>query len=549
MSGSAAYELSVVIASHNRRERLRACLEALSRQDHPAGSFEAIVADDGSTDGTAEMVEAFEAPFPLRVLRLAKAGKPAALNAAIAVAEAPACLFLDDDVIASPELVAEHAAAHREQPMTLGIGALTQRAPSGRDWYLQAYATAWNERYRELEDRQADWTDCYGGNFSAPLAALREVDGFDAELEAVEDIELGYRLQAAGCLPRFLPRARALHDDVKDRAATIAATRRYGAFCAAFAERRPRVRPQLLGWFLRPTPRDVTLRRLMLTLRIGPAALAVLGRVIPGAGRRQVWYGFIARYTFWLGVRSAISRTRWRQTTRGVPVLMYHAFTDSGERGRYVMPARSLARQLRLLRALGYRVISLEALIEALGADRPPPSRSVALTIDDGYADNLKVAAPVLARARAAATIFLVSRRIGERADWTEEGVIAGRRLLSAAQIEELHRGGRIAFGAHTRTHCSLPAEADAALAEQIDGSRRDLEELLGEPVTSFAFPFGRFDGRAVAAVREAGFDGACSVESRPARLGDDPLLIPRIEVKGEDSLLGFLRKLWFGGG
>ena len=207
MSAAAGIELSVVIATHNRREMLRRCLDALAAQSQDPASFEVLIADDGSSDGTAEMVEGLEMPFALRVLRLEKGGKSAALNAAIAAGPAPVCLFIDDDVVASPELVAGHLAAHREDPRTLGIGPLTQPPASSRDWFPHAHAAAWNERYAELAGRRLDWTECYGGNFSAPLAALREVGGFATDLAGDRGHRarlppLRRRLRAAATCPR-----------------------------------------------------------------------------------------------------------------------------------------------------------------------------------------------------------------------------------------------------------------------------------------------------------------------------------------------------------
>ena len=539
-------ELSVLIASHNRRELLRRCLESLSRQTQDPATFEVIVADDGSSDGTADMAEAFEAPYSLAVLRLEKGGKSAALNQAIEAAEGSTCLFLDDDVVAAPGLASAHLAAHHEDPAALGIGKLVQPPPSDGNWFGVAHATAWNERYEALEHKRVDWPDTYGGNFSAPREALRRVGGFATDLAAIEDIELGHRLCEAGCRARYLPEADGVHDDEKSRAKVLADMRRFGEFCARFAERQPRTRPKLLGWFLETTPREVMLRRLLLALRLPPRALAPLGSAIPGAGRKVVWTGFVSRYCFWLGARSEMSRERWRQSTRGVPVLMYHAFSEVEEGDRYVISRRSFARQLRLLALLRYRAIPFEELAQTLREGKPPPPRSVVLTIDDGYRDNLEVALPLLQRRRLPAILFLVSRKLGGVNDWTTRGAGAQRPLLSVEEAKRIHAGG-ISIGAHTRTHCSLPAVADGEVDGEIGGSREDLEELFGEPVPTFAFPYGRFDDRAVAACERVGL-AACTVESRPARLGDDPLLIPRIEIKGEDSPLSFLRKLWFAG-
>ena len=547
MSAASAPSLSLVIATHNRRSRLDHCLEALSKQTQDASEFEVIVAADGCSDGTEEMVEGLSTPYELRVLALEKRGKSAALNAGIEAARGDTCLFIDDDVVAAPELVAAHLAAYREDPRTLGIGFLRQPPPSSRDWLVRAHAEAWNRRYDEMAARGADWPDCYGGNFSAPRRALLDIGGFDTELEAIEDIELGYRLHKAGCRARYLPQAAAVHEDEKPRPRLIAEVERYGAFCARFCEQVPEARPKLLGWFLEPTPRDVTLRRGLIAARIPASAVAMAGSALPGQGRRQVWFGFVSRYAFWRGVRSATSRSRWLQTTRGVPVLMYHAFGEDEEGDLFAISRRAFALQLRLLKTLRYRPLGFGELARALQRGEPLPRRAVVITIDDGYRDNLEIARPLLVRRRFSATVFLVSGRLGGVNDWTDEGAVAGRPLLGDEEVRELEGDG-IAIGAHTRNHPSLPALEPPRLAEEVAGSREDLQRLLGGSIEGFAYPYGQFDERTVEAVRGAGFEAACTVECRLARPGDDPLRIPRLEVRGTDSPATFLRKLWFGG-
>jgi peptidoglycan/xylan/chitin deacetylase (PgdA/CDA1 family) len=182
-----------------------------------------------------------------------------------------------------------------------------------------------------------------------------------------------------------------------------------------------------------------------------------------------------------------------------------------------------------------------------LGAHQAPPPRSVVVTIDDGYADNLAIAKPLLARYRIPATIVLVSRRLDGVNDWTKRGADAHRPLLRTEQVRPL-AGNGIAVGAHTRTHPALTALDPSDLPAEVGGSREDLEALLGEEVRTFAYPYGKFDRAAVAAAGAAGFDAAGTVESRPARLGDDPLEIPRLEIRGSETTRSFLRKLWFGG-
>ena len=541
-----APQLSVLIASHNRRQLLGRCLQALAAQTQDPAEFEVIVADDGSSDGTAAALAALQTPFELRVIEHEKAGKPVVLNAAIEAARGEVCLFLDDDIIASPQLVSEHLAAHRREPKTLGIGALTQRAPTQNDAYAESNARQWNGRYEGLSEVSVDWADCYGANFSAPRDVLLEVGGFAAELAAIEDIEVAYRLCKAGCAARYLPEASAVHDDDKPGSRILADEERYGGFCAKFVSLHPDTRRRLLGWVNEPTLREVALRRLLLALRLPPRSLVAIGRAVP-SGRRDVWFGFVSRYAFWRGVRTSMDRAQWRQTTRGVPVLMYHAFSEDGEQDRFVLTKKSFARQLRLLALLRYRVIALDQLAGLLRDGSPLPKRAVVITIDDGYRDNFEIAYPLLRRHGYPASLFPVSERIEGGNDWDVEGAVAGRPMLSLQQIKEMRAGG-IDFGAHTRTHCALPDLDDGEMESELRGSREDLEAALGEKVETLTYPYGLHDDRVIQATAAAGYTAACTVVSQPARPGDDPLAIPRIEIRGSDPRRRFLRKLWLGG-
>jgi peptidoglycan/xylan/chitin deacetylase (PgdA/CDA1 family)/GT2 family glycosyltransferase len=540
-------ELSVVIASRNRRELLHRCLDALRRQTQDPESFEVIVADDGSTDGTAQMVERLQTPFRLRALRLERAGQPAAQNAAIQASEGIVCLFLDDDVVAAPQLVAEHIAAHRDNERLIGVGGLTQNPPTARDWYAHAFARAWNRHYEGLAQKSLSWTACYGGNLSVARAGLIEAGGFSTEIPVGEDMELAFRLCRNGYLPTYLPRAHGVHDDQKRSSRLLEDSRSQGAGHVELAKRHPAMMPELLGWFTDTTHREIALRRVVLALRTPPAALAVIGRFVPGRNRRQVWFEFVSRFAYWRAVRQNMGRGRWVQVTRGIPVLMYHAFSKSNESDRYVVTKRAFARQMRVLKALRYRVIAFDDLARALRDSELPPRRAAVITIDDGYVDNLEIAHPILQRHGFPASIFLVSGRLGGSNDWTDLGALSKRPLLSPDQISQLGADG-VRFGAHTRTHCILPDLPDESVRQEIEGSRKDLERRLGTPVSTFAYPYGLHDDRAVSAVGRTGYLGACTTEPRLVRIRDDPVLIPRIEIHATDSLARFLRKLSFGG-
>ena len=307
----------MLIASHNRRDWLRRCLDSLSAQTAPQESFEAIVIDDGSDDGTSEMVEELETPFPLRLLRLEGVGKYTAVNTAVEVAAAPACLILDDDVIASPELIAAYIAAHDEEPLTLGVGALTQQPPASRDWYARAFARGWNEHYDDFERRPAAWSDCYGANFSAPRSILREIGGFDTSLKIAGDLEIGLRLVQAGAIPRYLADAHGIHDDQKRSRKMFSDASRQGAAHIELARLHPDAADEFLDWERGAGPKELRLRRLLIALRVPPRLLAAPGALLPGEGRKMVWFHVVRRFAFWRSVRLEVDRATWRQLTSG----------------------------------------------------------------------------------------------------------------------------------------------------------------------------------------------------------------------------------------
>ncbi len=265
------------------------------------------------------MVEELSTRFQLQVLRMSKAGKSPALNAAIDASKGTVCLFLDDDIVASPELVAEHLAANRANANLIGIGKLIQEPPAARDWYAQAFATAWNEHYDELSDKPPRWTDCYGGNLSAPRSALIEIGGFATDLPAALDIELGYRLCGVGCVPGYLPRARGVHDDQKRRDRILEDRRRYASAYFEVADRHPGALADMLGRFRAEGDRWVGLRRLLIALRVPPTALTSLGGLLPGSGRKMVWFHFVTKLEFWGAIRRNLSRRQWASITAGGP--------------------------------------------------------------------------------------------------------------------------------------------------------------------------------------------------------------------------------------
>lgn len=99
-------------------------------------------------------------------------------------------------------------------------------------------------------------------------------------------------------------------------------------------------------------------------------------------------------------------------------------------------------------------------------------------------------------------------------------------------ELREMAASGQIEIGGHTRGHAALTLVAPHAASAEIANGRADLRERTGQPVTSFAFPYGLHDDHGVAAVRAAGFSRSCTVEPGLATASTDPFRVPRIQVR-----------------
>jgi glycosyltransferase involved in cell wall biosynthesis/peptidoglycan/xylan/chitin deacetylase (PgdA/CDA1 family) len=551
MSGRATRripEMSVVIPTFNRAERLRACLEALTFQTQPPADFEVIVVVDGSTDGTMAMLAEFAAPFTLRRIWQENAGQNVARNRGIEEAAGHICLFLDDDIIASSTLVAGHLEAQRSQGNQVAIGRLQVAVPRGAGWYERAFAESWQARYDSL-DRAATptWEDCYSGNLSAPCELLVSCGGFVSSRARGFDVELGYRLAKAGGTIVYVAQAVGTQDERKGFAELSRDGEASGVADVSFYLRDPSMLSQALGSFRAGGWRKALLRSLLLALRVPPRWLAACGPLLRSPSRQLSWQAFIQNLCYWRGAKRVADRATWRGLTRATPILLFHAIGSEREAASpFVMPRQRLEAHLAWIRRLGYRPISLQELVRCVLERRFPPARSVVITFDDGYADNYTEAFPVLRRREVPATIFLVTRFVGAENCWSRRGELAGRPLLNWSQAREMAKNG-IWFGAHSRSHANLAAADPGEASAEIVGSRDDIAQALGRPASEFAYPFGLYDASLQASVAQSGFAAGCTVDPGLNGPATPVTALHRTELYGTDSVLRLCAALWFG--
>ena len=118
---------------------------------------------------------------------------------------------------------------------------------------------------------------------------------------------------------------------------------------------------------------------------------------------------------------------------------------------------------------------------------------------------------------------------MGQIRSWakTEPPARPRHRVVSSAEVAQL-KDGLMRIGAHTARHASMPTLDQRGQCDEAQASRRACEALAGEPVETFAYPFGRYDAGSLRAVRQAGFTYACTTVPSTVQPWRDPLRLPR---------------------
>jgi peptidoglycan/xylan/chitin deacetylase (PgdA/CDA1 family) len=255
-------------------------------------------------------------------------------------------------------------------------------------------------------------------------------------------------------------------------------------------------------------------------------------------------------------------------------ILMYHR-VEVVERDpwRLAVEPSLFAEQLEVIRDR-FQPISLERLCDGLAA-RDIPRRSVVLTFDDGYRDNLTNATPLLEKHDVPASLFVTTgyldsgrdfwweeledvcglRGLDSRTEWERlrpldrsereaeldefwraaglHGPPPPSRTLTSGELTELAQAGTFEIGAHTVTHPALSRLPVARQVEEIGEGKAALECLLGRRVSSFSYPHGDFSSATVRAVQAHGFALACTTSGESLTYSSRPFELPRLHALG----------------
>lgn len=234
---------------------------------------------------------------------------------------------------------------------------------------------------------------------------------------------------------------------------------------------------------------------------------------------------------------------------REMPVIMYHRFieqdSEKGVHGTW-MPITMFEKHLRLMKWLGYETLTFRDLADKGFIHRLQYGKKyLMITADDGYQDNLTRMLPLLEKYGYKAVVYVVTGEGYNR--WDVEHPTnpdTSVSLMNGEQIKALAASGHVEIGGHTLTHPRLSKLSSEQQAHEIQENKRQLEALLGQPLLSFAYPYGDINESAKEQAIAAGYRFAVATNSGPKAMHQDPYQIRRIAIFPRTDVFGLWRKI-----
>ena len=534
-------QISVIIATFNRRALLARTLPPLLAQDFPPEWHEVVVVVDGSSDGTAEFLRSLSSRGNLRIIEQSKRGQAAAINTGLRESRGELVLFLDDDILCGPTLVADHVKAGRIGKACLAFGPVLV-APEGRDTLAVDWARTFCDdffQFRVHESPEKGWYGCMASaNSSLPRAVALAVGGLDDTFSRGNDVEFGFRLLQAGYRFVYLPSAVTHQIFNKTRNDVIEDARGEGTAEMCLSRKFPALRTSsrfaLLSakpWWKRVAARGVATAPVSLV-----PALTPLTWTFENLGLRRTALRLLQAQQNIAAYRSAVREAgSWNalQQEYGarLPILMYHSIGPlrEGFDAFLTISPEMFEQHLRWLKRRGYTTIHLAEWAAYQRDGKPLPEKPIVLTFDDGYRDTAEFGFPLLKKYGFKGTLFPVTDCIGGTNVWDLPLGVSEQPLMTADEIRYWAKNG-IEIGSHSRTHPDLRSCPDEAIEAEMEQSRDSLERLLDAPVISFAYPYGYFDNRAPRAAQSI-YQTALTCDVGINVLSTDPMRLKRATI------------------
>ncbi len=217
--------------------------------------------------------------------------------------------------------------------------------------------------------------------------------------------------------------------------------------------------------------------------------------------------------------------------SENIPILMYHYVetppATTTLKGLYLNPS-IFDDQLRELKKNNYQTLFVSEAAASLRTEKKLDVKTVVLTFDDGYEDFYSVVWPLLKKYNCKATLYVIINKLGAKGYITRD------------QIRELASSGLVEIGSHTFNHPDLRNLKKKDAQFEIQASKKILEQISGQPVLTFAYPFGYYKFDFFGIMAKAGYTAAVSVQPGSRQGGENIWLLRRLrpnERRGESFI------------
>jgi peptidoglycan/xylan/chitin deacetylase (PgdA/CDA1 family) len=219
-----------------------------------------------------------------------------------------------------------------------------------------------------------------------------------------------------------------------------------------------------------------------------------------------------------------------------IPLLLYHSVSSDPPTWAVpwtVAPERFRDHMNELVDT-GSTPLTISALVDLITDKKPLPARVVGVTFDDGFADFRTTAAPIMAERMIAHTLYVTTGALVPRTG-REDLRLPAASMLQWSQLAELEAMGT-ELGGHSHSHPELDTLATAHAWDEVVRPKKLLEEWLGHPVRSFAYPHGYSSPRLRRLVVDAGYQSACAVRDSFSSPDDNLFSLARIIVRPDST-------------
>ncbi len=215
-----------------------------------------------------------------------------------------------------------------------------------------------------------------------------------------------------------------------------------------------------------------------------------------------------------------------------IPILNYHSISLGGTDRfvKFTLHPETFAQHMKLISEQGYTPITVKDFAQLMRNSSPLPNKPIILTFDDGFADFYNSAFPILQGFHFPATLFVVTENMEGTSKWLKLEGEEDRRMLTWFQLSDVQRAG-IECGTHSATHTHLDTAKPEIARQEIICSKDTLEQKLGSPVHSMAYPYGHYTETVRQMVIEAGYSAACAVRNAMSHTNDNLFSLARITI------------------